>query len=97
MRSRVWLWVGTALNVVLLWPGFYMAIAAAQLARENPDSGMAVAIAVLFFALPVFCIAAILAAWRASSRTERRGNAGALLAAPLVYAAFLTAFLLRRG
>jgi len=90
---RLWWWVGAILDLLLLLPAFYMAIAAVDIAARNPDSPFAVAVAALFFVLPVFCIAAPLAAWRAHSRARPSIQIAALFAAPVVYAAFLTVFL----
>jgi uncharacterized membrane protein YozB (DUF420 family) len=51
----------------------------------------------LFFALPVFCIAAPLAAWRALRRGRSPAHIVGLFVAPLIYAAFLVAFLMQGG
>jgi hypothetical protein len=93
MTLRAWLWVGVSLDLLLLLPAFYMAIAAVGIAARNPDSPLAVAVAALFFMLPVFCICAPLAAWRAHSRARPAIQIAALLGTPMVYAFFLTMFL----
>ena len=93
MGLRAWLWVGVSLDLLLLVPAFYMAIAAVDLAARNPDSPLTIAVAALFFMLPVFCIAAPLAAWRAQSRARPPIQIAALLGTPMVYAVFLTLFL----
>ena len=93
MRNAIWSWVGIVLDLILLLPASYMAVAAISIAVQNSSSVIAITIAVLFFVLPVFCIAAPLAAWR--SRKRRRSNMyiAMLLAAPWVYAVFLVIFL----
>ena len=94
MSSRALLWAGLALDLFLLLPAFYMAIAAIDVARQSDGAPFAVAIATLFFMLPVFCILAPLAAWRARSLGRRPAQIAVLFAAPWLYAAFLVAFLL---
>jgi len=92
MSIRHWLWITTVLDVVILVPAFYMAAGAVEVATANP-SMPSVAIAALFFALPVFCIAAPAAAWRALNRKAEHVHAGMLAASPIVYAVFLVLFL----
>ena len=91
--ARTWLWILIAVDVVLLFPGFYMASQAVGIASETEASAEAVGIAVLFMALPVFCLAAPYAAWRSQSVRRDHANAFAVAAAPILYAAFLTLFL----
>ena len=93
MSSRVWLWVGIILDLILLIPAFYMAIAAVDIARRSEGSPFAVAVATLCFVLPVFCLLAPLAAWRARRRARPAIQIAALFAAPWVYAIFLVVFL----
>jgi ethanolamine transporter EutH len=94
MGGRAWLWVGIALDLIILPPAFYMAIEAIEIVSRSDRSPMAIGIAVLFFALPVFCLAAPLAAWRARRNRRHPAHVAALLAAPIAYAAFLVIFLL---
>jgi len=93
MNLKPLVWVGTIINAVLLFPAIYMAIATVDLAQRSDGSGPVIALVVLFFALPVFCLAAPLAAWRAHKRHKDDLNPVLLLAAPLVYATFLVIFL----
>ncbi len=78
MKIRSLIWIGTAIDAVLLLPALYMAIGAVDLAGQSDQSPSVIAVVVLFFALPVFCVAA---------------PAAALVASPLVYAVFLVVFL----
>jgi hypothetical protein len=94
VNARAWLWVGTAFDAVLLPPAFYMAIAAVDVVARSDRAPLAIAIAVLFFMLPVFCIAAPAAAWRAHKHGRHYAHVAALFAAPLVYAVFLVVLLL---
>ena len=94
MTARVWLWVGTALDALVLLPAFYMAIAAVDVVARSDRAPLAIVIAALFFVLPVFCIAGPAAAWRAHRHERHPAHVAALFAAPLVYAAFLVVFLL---
>jgi len=91
--TRLWLWMLIAVDVVLLFPGFYMASQAVGIARVDQASAEAMGVAVLFMALPVFCLAAPYAAWRALSVRRDNANALALAAMPILYAAFLTLFI----
>jgi hypothetical protein len=93
MRPRIWWWVGAALDLILLLPALYMAIGAIQIALRGEGSPAAAAVATLFSALPIFCILAPWAAWRALMRVRPTRQIMVLLAAPWVYAAFLVAFL----
>ncbi len=93
-KGRAWLWLGILANGLLLLPAFYMAISAFAVAMDSGGSGIAFAIAALFFALPVFCIWAPLSAWRMFPTTGFSAHVGFLLVAPFAYAAFLAAFLL---
>jgi hypothetical protein len=92
MTRRAWLWVGAILDLLLLVPGFYMAISAADLAMKS-EAGLAVAVAALFCALPVFCIMAPFAAWRAAAWARPAFQIATLFATPWIYAVFLVAFL----
>ena len=92
MSLRAWLWLGTVLNAIIVLPAALMAYNAAALAMEN-NGGVVVAVAFLFLALPIFCVLAPYAAWRIHGKRSRDGNAALMMAAPLVYAAFLTGFL----
>ena len=93
MGPRVWWWVGIILDLILLLPASYMAIGAADIAARSEGSPTAVGVATLFFALPVFCLLAPWAAWRARMRARPSIQIAALLAAPWVYAVFLVVFL----
>ena len=93
MSPRGWWWVGAVLDLILLLPASYMAIGAVGIAARTDGSPAAVGVATLFFALPVFCILAPLAAWRASNRARPAMQIVVLFGAPWVYAVFLTAFL----
>ena len=93
MSPRNWWWVGAVLDFILLLPASYMAIGAAGIAARTDGSPAAVGVATLFSALPIFCILAPLAAWRASNRKRPTIQILLLLASPWVYAVFLVAFL----
>jgi hypothetical protein len=93
MSPRIWWWVGAGLDLILLPPAFYMAIGAVDIAVRSEGSPAAIAVAVLFFVLPVFCIMAPLAAWRARVLARPPLQVGALFAAPWIYAIFLVIFL----
>lgn len=91
--TRLWLWVGTALDLVLLGFAFYMAIAAVDVVSRSDRSPMNIAIAGLFLAFPVLCITALGAAWRAQKRRRPPNRIAAMFAAPWLYAVFLVVFL----
>jgi hypothetical protein len=93
MSPRIWWWVGAVLDLILLLPAFYMAIGAVDIAARTEGSPAAIMVALLFFALPVFCVLAPLAAWRARVLSRPTMQILALFAAPWVYAIFLMAFL----
>ena len=93
MRSRRWWWVGLALDVILLALGIYMAFAAADIAIRNDGSPAAMGVATLFSALPIFCVLAPWAAWRARGRARPARQIMVLFAAPWIYAIFLGVFL----
>jgi hypothetical protein len=93
MTLRHWLWAGTVLNAMILLPAAFMAFSAIGFALTYSQA-MASAIALLFVALPIFCVVAPFAAWRLHRKRPRDLNAGFTVTAPLVYAAFLTVFLL---
>ena len=95
MRAPAWFWVLTALNLVVLAPAIYMALATVAIVEQNDWAPLAVGIALLFCVLPVFCVAAPWAAWRALGRGRSSTHAAMQLGAPLVYAAFLVLFLMR--
>lgn len=94
MNVRVLLWIGTVLNAIVFVPATIMAINAVSLAQQSDGSAYTIGLVVLFFALPVFCIAIPLSAWRAHTKRGHDGHALMLLAAPLVYAVFLVVFVL---
>jgi hypothetical protein len=93
MRIRTLIWIGTAIDAVLLLPGLYMAISAVDVAGRSNGDATVIAVVVLFFALPVFCVAAPAAAWRAHARRKHDLHPVLLVFSPLVYAAFLVVFL----
>jgi len=93
MTLRTWLWLGTVLSALIFVPAALMAYNAVELAMEN-NTGIVVAIAALFAALPIFCLLAPHAAWRIHGKRPEDRNAAIMMAAPLVYAAFLVLFLL---
>ncbi|MEA2824336.1 MAG: hypothetical protein QOF03_818 [Alphaproteobacteria bacterium] len=93
MSARGWWWVGLVIDLILLLPAFYMAMGAADIAIRSEGSPTAVGVATLFFALPVFCILAPLAAWRAHMRARSARQIIVLFATPWVYAGFLVIFL----
>ena len=93
MGSRVWWWAGAILDLMLLIPASYMAVAAIDIGGRSEGSPFAIAVAILFFVLPVFCLLAPLAAWRARRRARPAMQIAAFFAAPWVYAIFLVVFL----
>ena len=93
MSVRAVLWALIALDMLILLPAIPLAANAAGIALGNRDSFDALAVAALFLALPVFCLAAPLAAWRAHAHRGRDRHALMLAAAPAAYAAFLMLFL----
>ena len=95
MGARALIRVGIALDILLLLPALYMAESAAEIAARVSGSIAAVGVAVLFAALPVFCIVAPFAANRALKRNRRRTRSHlvGILAAPWIYALFLVVFL----
>ena len=90
---RTWLWLGTVLSALIVVPAALMAYNAVELAMEN-NTGVVVAVAALFTALPIFCVLAPYAAWRIHGKRAEDRNAAIMMAAPLVYAVFLVLFLL---
>ena len=92
MSLRLWLWLGTALNAIILLPAVFMAFSAIGFAFSYPQA-TASFIALLFAALPIFCVVATFAAWRLHRKWPRDLNAAFMMAAPLVYAAFLAALI----
>jgi len=93
MSLRLWLWLGTALNAIILLPAAFMAFSAIGFAFTY-SQGIASGVAFLFAALPIFCVVAPFAAWRLHRKHPRDLNAAFMMAAPLIYAAFLVALLL---
>jgi hypothetical protein len=93
MGVRVWLWVGFALDLLLLLPGFYMAISAVDIVSRSDRSPYAIGVALLFLALPVLSILAPLSAWRAARRGRPGARIAAMFASPWIYAVFLVVFL----
>ena len=93
MVTRVWLWMGTGLDLVLLAAAIYMAISAVEVVSRSDRSPLEIGIAGVFLVLPVLCIAALIAGWRAflAGRSSRR--IVALFVSPWLYAGFLTVFL----
>jgi hypothetical protein len=91
--KRPWLIVLMAIDALLFLPAAYMAVGALDVALTVRGSPVATAIAALFLALPVFCIAAPLAAWRANRGGQGTRHAIVLTIAPVAYALFLTLFL----
>ena len=94
MNSRTWLWLGTVLNAIVVLPAAVMAYNAVALATATGGSGVVVAVAFLFVALPIFCVLAPFAAWRLHGKRVEDRNAVIMMIAPLVYTAFLILFLL---
>jgi hypothetical protein len=88
--ARMWLWTMIIIDLILLIPAFYMAISTVGIAGNAPGSAAALGVAALYLALPVFCLAAPYAAWRAFSRDPDDGNGLAIAGMPILYAAFLT-------
>ena len=93
MRAPKWFWGAILLDLVLLAFAAYMAISAAQIAIRTSGSFPALAIALLFGVLPIFCIVTPFAAWRAARRKRNRVQIIGLFAAPWVYGLFLVIFL----
>ncbi len=93
MSPRGWWWVGAVLDLILLLPALYMAMGAVDIAMRSEGSPTAVAVATLFSALPIFCLLAPWAAWRARMRSRPAAQIMVLFATPWVYAIFLVIFL----
>jgi hypothetical protein len=74
-----------------------MAVGALQIYLQSDRSAEITGVLILFFALPVFCIAAPSAAWRAQRRGRSPAHIVGLFAAPLIYAAFLVVLLMQGG
>jgi hypothetical protein len=93
MVARVWLWMGTGADLLLLAAALYMAIAAVDVVGRSERSPVEIGIAGVFLLLPILCIAAMIAGWRAhlTGRSSRR--VVALFAAPWLYGAFLAVFI----
>jgi hypothetical protein len=92
--NRGWLFAALILDIVLLAFGVYMAKSAAEIAIRTGGGAAPVAIAILFAALPAFCVAAPFAARRARRRNRPQAQLIGVFAAPWVYALFLVVFLL---
>ena len=92
MSPRVWWWVGAVLDLILLPPALYMAIGAVDIVIRS-EGPAAAAVATLFSALPIFCILAPWAAWRARARSRPAAQIMVLFATPWIYAIFLVIFL----
>jgi len=93
MGMKIWWWVGLILDLLLLPPGLYMAMGAVDIAIRSEGSPTAVIVATLFSALPIFCVLAPWAAWRARVRSRPAAQIMVLFATPWVYAIFLVIFL----
>ena len=93
MTARVWLWMGTGLDLILLAAAIYMAISAVDVVSRSDRSPVAIGIAGVFLVFPVLCIVALIAGWRAHSRGRSSRRIVALFAAPWIYAGFLAVFL----
>lgn len=89
-----WVVACLILDIVLLAVGIYMAKSAVEIAIRTGGDTAPLAIAILFSALPAFCLAAPFAARRARKRNRSRAQQVAMFAAPWVYALFLAVFLL---
>ena len=94
MSLRNWLLFGTVLDLIVFVQGAYMAFNAVSLAMTYPESSFVLAVTLLFQALPAFCLVCPFVAWRAHGKRPDDLNPAVLVALPLVYAAFLLAFLL---
>lgn len=90
---RGWFFAAFVLDIVLLAFGVYMAKSAADIAARTGGDTVPVAIAILFSVLPLFCLVAPLAAYRAQRRNRPRAQLVGLFVAPWVYALFLIVFL----
>jgi hypothetical protein len=93
MITRVWLWMGTGFDLVLLAAAIYMAISAVDVVSRSERSPLEIGIAGVFLVLPVLCIAALIAGWRAHAQGRSSRRIVALFAAPWLYAAFLAVFI----
>jgi hypothetical protein len=93
MGLRIWLWLGAALDLVLLAAALYMAISAVDVVSRSDRSPPAIGIAVMFLAFPVLCIAALFLAWRAYGRGRSVKRMASILATPWIYFVFLAVFL----
>jgi bacteriorhodopsin len=93
MSFRVLLWLGIILNAIVLIPATIMAINAVTLAQESDYAAYTLGVVGLFFALPVFCVAAPLTAWQRYKQKKDDFHTLMLVITPLVYAAFLVVFL----
>ena len=94
MTLRNWLLGGIALDLLMFFPGAFMAFNAVTLAMTYPESGFVTGVALLFQAWPIFCLLCPFVAWRIHKRRPEDWNTVIMVAAPLVYAAFLISYLL---
>ena len=88
------LWMGTALDLILLPPAAYMAYQELQLVAKSDRSPAVMGLTVLFVALPIFCLLCPWAAWRANRRGRSTGTVIGMFAAPWIDAVFLVVLLL---
>jgi hypothetical protein len=93
MGVRLWLWVGSGLDLLLLLAGFYTAISVVDVVGRSDRSPFTVGVALLFVALPVLVILAVLSAWRAAKHGRSLRRIATLFATPWVYGVFLLVFL----
>jgi hypothetical protein len=93
MVTRVWLWMGTGADLLLLAASIYMAISAVDVVGRSERSPLEIGIAGVFLVLPVLCIAALIGGWRAFTKGRSSRRIVTLFAAPWLYAGFLVVFL----
>ena len=76
---REWLWLGMAADLVMLAFSLHMAVDAVAVFNSADVSDVATGAVGLFVVLPVFCVVAPVAAWRAfacmGSRSPNRKRA----------------------
>ena len=88
---RRWLWLGIALDLLLLVPALVFVLPIAIAALESETSN-AIAFGALFAFLPILCVAAPLSAWHAWGK-DRKNYALTMLITPFIYGAYLLVFL----
>jgi hypothetical protein len=93
MSLRTWVLVGIVLDVLTFLPAAFMAFNAVTLVMTYSESGFLVAVALFFQAWAAFCLICPFMAWRIHSKRPKDLNAVIMVAAPLVFGAFLMAFL----